>query len=329
MPVYNGEKHLDAAIKSILDQSFADFEFLIMDDGSTDRTPQILEFYAKKDPRIRLFRQQNSGIVKSLNTLVAHAKSDLIARLDADDLAYPQRLQAQYEHMERHPKTVLLGALCAVCDENGKITSVSDSFAEDFINRWFLIFNCPFIHSSVMFRKTVFNACQGYLQSEYPAEDYGLWTRFKKHGAIENLKQVSGAYRYGTAGITTKNFHKQITARDRLNRTNFEDLYSTGEIPDPTKIDEALRHYPLDRHRKEIFGKLACLTGCFLVEKGETRRALQFFKWSFLISKKRLDALANLLLARFRTALYISIDIFVNVRTAKPQIRWFRQRQAK
>lgn len=326
MPVYNGEQHLDIAIQSVLDQTFPDFELLIMDDGSTDRTPQILEHFAKKDPRIKLFYQKNSGVVQSSNALIAHAKAELISRLDADDMISPECLKLQFDHMQKNPKTVLLGTVCRYYQPDGTQTETSTTFSEDFLNRWFLTYNCAFLQISLMFRKTVFDACSHYLESEYPAEDYGLWIRMKKHGHIENLKNILGVYRINPEGISRKNFHQQIEIRNRLNRKNFEDIYQAHEIPDLKKVDKALLDYKLSHNQKELLGKLACLTGCFLIEKGEIKRAIEYFLWSFNISKKRLDALANLILAHTKRAMYISIDVNVRKkqRTIKPQIHWYK-----
>jgi len=324
MPVYNGEKYLHSAMKCIIDQTFTDFEFLIMDDGSSDRTAQILEAYAKKDKRIKIFHQKNSGIVTSLNTLIAHAKADIIARIDADDISYPQRLKTQYDYLGKHPETVLLGATSLTYREDGTKRGLSDTFAEDFLNRWFLTFNCGFVHSLVMFHKSVFEACGGYWQNEYPAEDYGLWIRMKNHGKIENLKNVLGEYCFNFSSISGKNFHRQVNMRNHLNKINFEDLYKNNEIPTVEEAKNALNDYEIDRHRQQVFSKLSCLTGCFLVEKGEIKRAIPYFKWSFHLSKKRIDALLNLFLAHSKIAMYISLDAYIKITTLKAEIRWFK-----
>lgn len=328
MPVYNGEKYLHTAIKSIIDQTFTDYEFLIMDDGSTDRTAQILESYAKKDRRIKVFTHKNQGIVRSLNALAMHAKSDLIARIDADDIAYPKRLEVQYKYMKSHPQTVLLGTPCIVFRDDSPKTGISDAFAEDTINRWFLTFNCAFTHSSVVFQKKVFVACGGYWEGEYPAEDYGLWIRMKKFGLIENLGNVLCRYRMNVSSISGKNFRRQIKIRNRLNKTNFEDIYKDKEIPSIKDIDAALSGYWMDPHRRSVFAKLACLTGCFLVSKKDIKRAVPYFRWSFKMSKKRLDALLNFLILRhLRLAVYVSVDVYARFRTLTPQIRWFKAKK--
>ncbi len=327
MPVYNGEQHLHSVMKNIIDQTFPDFELLAMDDGSTDRSRQILETYAKKDRRVKVFHQRNSGIVRSLNSLAMHARADLIARIDADDVTYPRRLEIEYDYMQKHPQTVLLGATYKVMRGGKTFTGFTDTFSEDFLNRWFMVYNCAFVHSAVIFRKKTFIDCGGYLEGEYPAEDYGLWIRMKNRGKIENLRDVLGEYNMNIHSISGANFRKQIKVRNRLNKENFDALYKNDEIPDLEKVTDALENYPMDRHRLEIFAKLASLTGCFLVEKGETKRAFQYFSWGFKLSKKRLGALLNLVLAKFGVAVYFSVDAYVKISTAVPQIRWFRAKR--
>lgn len=326
MPVHNGEKYLDEAIQSVLSQTFSDFEFLIMDDGSTDRTPQILEFYAQKDPRIRIFHQQNSGVAHSGNALVSHARADLVARLDADDLLEPECLKTEYEYLQKHPGTVLLGAASRFLQPDGNQSQTSVTLREDFLIRWAMTFDSPFLQIGLMFRKSAFNACGGYLESEYPAEDYGLWRRIKQHGRVENLKKILGTYRINPDGITRNNYRRQTAMRNRISRLNLEDIYRYGEIPDLAQVNAALKNYEPQATRNEWLGKTACLTGCFLVEKGEIKHALQFFKWSFRTSKKRLDSLANQILAHFKSAMYISIDVSVRKkrRTIVPRLHWYK-----
>ncbi len=326
MPVYNAEKYLRDSINSILNQTFTEFELLMMDDGSTDGSRKILDEYAKKDGRIKIFSQKNQGIVKSLNSLAKEAKADLIGRMDADDLAYPTRLETQYNYLKTHPHTVLLGTSCVVFREDTKKTSISDTFAEDLLNRWFLTLNCGFRHCTIIFKKKTFEECGGYLESEYPAEDYGLWIRMQKYGDIENLNDVLGEARMIIGSVSGKNFRKQIKVRNRLNAANFEIVYKDGTIPTIEQIEKSLRTYVINNHRRHLFAKLACLTGCFLVQKGELKRAAKYFWWSIKTSKKRFDALANLLLCRFGRAFYVSLDAYVKIRTITPSIRWFKNR---
>src|SRR4051794_4532921 len=108
MPVYNGAAYVAEAVRSILGQTFEDFEFIIVDDGSTDRTPRILHEYERMDRRVRVISRPNTGIVGALNDGVAAAEAPLIARMDADDVSTPQRLHRQVEYLSEHPEVVVL-----------------------------------------------------------------------------------------------------------------------------------------------------------------------------------------------------------------------------
>src|ERR1700726_1508117 len=110
MPVYNAERYVAEAVESILSQTFADFEFIIIDDGSKDRSLAILEEYAARDPRIRLVSRPNTGIVKALNQGLALASGELVARMDADDIAMPERLAKQRDYLADHPECVMVGS---------------------------------------------------------------------------------------------------------------------------------------------------------------------------------------------------------------------------
>jgi len=120
MPVYNGERYLNEAVDSILGQTFTDFEFLIIDDASTDKTPEILRSY--DDPRIRVVtNEENLGLSKSLNKGLALARGEFIARMDADDVSYPYRLQVQHEFMTQHPGAGVIGSWAEYIDRKGEI----------------------------------------------------------------------------------------------------------------------------------------------------------------------------------------------------------------
>src|SRR5688572_12374901 len=117
MPAYNAEKYIGTAIESILSQSFTDFEFIIINDGSTDRTKEIILSF--KDPRIKLKNQSNSGIAKSLNAGLTIASADLVARFDADDIALPHRLEVQYKAFQEDELLLVAGSSVIYMDEEG------------------------------------------------------------------------------------------------------------------------------------------------------------------------------------------------------------------
>ena len=158
MPVHNAEPYLDEAIESILNQTFRDFEFVILDDGSTDRSTEILRSWAAEDDRIRLHRQEkNSGPAESSNQVVRHASGTLIARMDADDVSHPERLQQQVELLQRRPEVGLVGTLCDVIDKEGRTVRTRDLWR---VTRrsWF----APFPHGSIMYRRELFDLAGGY-----------------------------------------------------------------------------------------------------------------------------------------------------------------------
>src|SRR4051812_12524034 len=119
MPVWNGESFLAEAIESILAQTCRDFEFLIIDDGSTDGTPAILREFEARDPRVRVLWQQHEGLVAALNAGLAAARAPLIARMDADDVSTPERFELQLAYLQAHPECVVLGTAMLVTDPDG------------------------------------------------------------------------------------------------------------------------------------------------------------------------------------------------------------------
>src|SRR5262249_39912793 len=125
MSVFNGERYLDEAIGSILSQTFRDFEFIVIDDGSTDSTPQIFAGYPKTDPRTVVHRQAHQGIIAALNAGCSLARGGYIARMDADDVALPERLQRQVEYLESCPKVGVVGSSINIIDADGKLVSIT------------------------------------------------------------------------------------------------------------------------------------------------------------------------------------------------------------
>jgi glycosyltransferase involved in cell wall biosynthesis len=178
MAVHNGEAYLRPAIASILNQTQANFEFIIVDDGSTDGTAAIIEEYA--DRRFVLLNQsENQGLVRSLNHGLSIARGEYVARLDADDMALPTRFEKQLEFFQKFPETVLLGTDHYQVDENGKLMARGYKLADYVELCWYTLFNNPLNHSAVMFRRETIRQFGGYSTS--PAalhiEDYELWSR--------------------------------------------------------------------------------------------------------------------------------------------------------
>jgi len=183
LPVYNGEKHVTECIESMLSQTFQNFEFIIVDDASTDSTPSILEKFAKNDNRIIIItHKENLKQTAAANLACEVARGNYIARIDADDLALPNRLEKQYNYLENNLDIGVLGTWVDIIDNSGKTinkwyTNPSKGYLE-----WTLIFSNIFAHSSVMFRKNIAEKIGFYQSPE--AEDFDLWSRMNRISGI-------------------------------------------------------------------------------------------------------------------------------------------------
>ncbi len=205
--VYNGETYLEECIDSILNQTFQDFEYIILDNGSTDRTPEILAQYT--DPRIRIIHQENLGISGSLNKGINISNSDLIARLDADDYSFPQRLEQQISFMEQNPEIVFCGSrFKELVGDKYFPQKVKFIEKDNDIRKIVSCFN-PFAHSTIMIRKNAFTKSGGYdLKFEY-GQDYELWIRMLNFGKAWVLKEELSVVRLSEQSTSNKNIRKQ------------------------------------------------------------------------------------------------------------------------
>ncbi|HWE18446.1 MAG TPA: glycosyltransferase [Hyphomicrobiaceae bacterium] len=197
MPVYNGARFLAEAIESILGQTFADFEFLILDDGSDDETPAILGAYAAKDTRIRSIRRPHRGLIATLNEGLAQVRSKLVARMDADDVAHPERLERQCRHMAVAQKMWVLGTQWDLVDANGKHSPAPKRMptAAPDVAAAMLCYNALH-HPTVLMRRDPILKLGGYRPAYRHAEDYDLWLRVVEAGGrIDNLDWIGLSYR--------------------------------------------------------------------------------------------------------------------------------------
>ncbi|MCX6985035.1 MAG: glycosyltransferase [Lentisphaerae bacterium] len=203
MAVYNGERFLRDAVESILTQTFPDFEFVIVNDGSTDNSRNILLSY--QDPRIKIIENdRNIGLVKSLNRGLAVARGDYVARQDADDISLSTRLEKQIAFLETHTDVAILGTQAENIDSKGNLYSRSDSHRAcgELAIRWQLLFENPFVHTSVMFRKDLVSRHGGYDESFTRSEDIELWSRLAYEYGVFNLNEVLVRYRVHKTQIT-------------------------------------------------------------------------------------------------------------------------------
>jgi glycosyltransferase EpsE len=180
-PVYNGEQYFDRAIPSILNQTLTNFEWLIIDDGSTDSTPQRLAELAHQDTRVRILSPGRLGFVAALNYAIAQAKSEYIARQDFDDISYPERLQQQVDFLDAHPHVGVVGTGYVVQDENRQEQYVRQPPLEHSELLKMMAKCVPFAHTLVTFRKQAWEQVGGYPNVK-DIEDLRLWIEFAKSG---------------------------------------------------------------------------------------------------------------------------------------------------
>jgi glycosyltransferase involved in cell wall biosynthesis len=205
LPVYNCEMYVQTAVESILNQTFTDFEFLIIDDASTDTTVAIVKKF--DDSRIQLIQKPvNSGYTNSLNSGLKLAKGEYIARMDGDDISMPERFAQQIAYLESHPEVVVCGTTYKIVGNDKRITLPEHHEA---IKIGLLWGNC-IMHPSVMIRKKVVDDFSiQYDTSKEPAEDYALWVRMLSLGKLHNLQEVLLEYRLYGNQVSQKRAEEQ------------------------------------------------------------------------------------------------------------------------
>lgn len=208
MSVYNAEKFLCESMNSIINQSFRDFELIVIDDCSTDKSGQILEEFAGQDDRIKLIKKEQNkgftGFVENLNTGIQHACGKYIARMDADDISHPERFEKQYNFLEKNPAIFMVGAQANFIDEAGKKTgSIEAPLTHEEIRRR-MPKHISMFHPLIMFR----NEKISYREKMYFCEDYDLYFRLLCEGKkLANLPDYLLDYRILNSSISRKNNH--------------------------------------------------------------------------------------------------------------------------
>ena len=217
LPVFNGGPYLEEAILSIRNQSFKDFEFIIINDGSTDRSLDLIKVHASEDSRIVLIDRENRGLVNSLNEGVNIARGELIARMDADDVALPDRLSKQYEFMSLNAGVVAAGTGYLLIDEDGDPIRIFRHSTEDSaLQQQGLQRFTPICHPTAIFKKKEFLAVGGYREVSMLAEDLDLWLRMGEQGKLGNLSDVLVKYRQHSASLSESKQLQQLAVMHRV-----------------------------------------------------------------------------------------------------------------
>lgn len=239
LPAYNAEAYIEEAVRSVLGQTLTDFELIVLDDCSKDRTAAILQSIC--DPRLVYVKnEQNMGVAATLNRGLSLAQGEYIARMDADDISLPRRLEAQVAYLDRHPDIAVLGTNVETFDENGPLHTGWSATDPAQMNVD-LLFSCGIAHPSVMMRKSVIEALGGYDRNFEGLEDYELWCRVSKTHGVTTLPEVLFRYRVHSGQVTKNPSEKYLlrlrALKDRqmaelgLEKNQFFFDFSAGKRP--------------------------------------------------------------------------------------------------
>ncbi len=245
MPVYDCEEYVQAAIDSILGQSFRDFEFIIIDDGSKDRTPDIVKAAAARDPRIRVISRENRGIVPSLNEALAEATGELIARMDGDDISLPDRFARQVAYLQTNPDCGLVGTQIMFMDPDGRpIAPMPNPVGHDEIVATMMDGNESLAHPTVIFRRDIARSIDGYSDRFRHAEDIDFFLRMAETTKVANLPDILLHYRQHAKSIGRTQTDAQVDAHYRA---ICEAAERTG-APKPKEIEQRTFGNETDDH---------------------------------------------------------------------------------
>ena len=190
MPAYNASQFLDEAVCSVLDQTFRHFELIIVDDGSADDTAGILQKYARADSRVKVIRQANEGMIIALNRGCRLARGRYIARMDADDISLPRRIERQIDFLDRHPEIGILGTWASRIDENGRVVGDWCLSPNPKVLKWYHFFHVCVIHPTAIMRREVLEKLNFYRPDAIYAEDRDLWLRASAITEFSNLPEI-------------------------------------------------------------------------------------------------------------------------------------------
>jgi len=232
MSVHQGERYLEEALGSVLGQTWRDYEFVIVDDGSTDGTDMILRRHAARDRRIALLKnERNVGLTKSLNRALSVAQGEYVARQDADDVSMPRRLESQVRFLETRPAVGLVGTACRVIDAEGRTVGDYTWPGSDAAIRWHMLFHNAFCHSSIMWRQAAFGEDAPRYDERYRySQDYALWSGLLTRTSGANLDELLVSYRVHDRSIESTSRVAQQDMADQIALQAIGRLLSDEEI---------------------------------------------------------------------------------------------------
>ena len=220
LSTYNREKYIKRAIESALNQTYKNIELIIINDGSTDRTAEIISEFSKKDPRITILTNEtNLGLAKSLNKGISQSRGKYIARLDDDDYwSEPRKLEKQVRFFEEHLDYILVGGGMIRVDEVGReiVRHLLPENNKDIKNS--ILLDNPFAHSTVVFNKEIWEMAGGFNESLGFSEDWDLWLRFGKLGKFYNFQEYFTCYLQGEQNISNLNVRRNLKLNIKLRK---------------------------------------------------------------------------------------------------------------
>lgn len=234
MAIRNEEEYGPAAIQSILDQTFADFEFIIVDDASTDSTPQMLRAFAARDPRIKILTNQNNLTVpRSANRGLEIARGEYIARMDSDDYSYPHRIQEQVEFLDANPEYIIVGGGIEYIDSQNNVFRTFDRGSSWWEFEWVSFFRAPLAQPCAMFRTDVVTKHRMLYDNKFDrAADFEYWQRVLKFGYGKELPGVFVKYRWHDRNISNVFSSKQRDSAKKAGNENARIRFTKIDVDD-------------------------------------------------------------------------------------------------
>jgi len=309
MSVFNGEQFLAEAFDSLLNQTLRDFELIVVNDGSTDGSGAILDSYQKKDSRLRVYHQENKGLIFSLNRGCGLAAGEYIARMDADDVAVPDRLALQFEFLKNHPNVGVVAGAVQFIDTAGRaLCTTGHPNGDQEIKSALLEYNVIW-HPTVLMRTDVFLASGGYRASFRDAEDYDLWLRIAERCQLVNLEQVLIKYRIHSNQVSQRKLKQQA-----LSALAARTAASARKKGDPDPFDSA------DMITSDLLTNMG-------VSQAEQQRALTASYLAFIRNMSMAGEQAAVLdlwmdMLRSSRCEYIEKSVLADARLAVAQVYW-------
>jgi glycosyltransferase involved in cell wall biosynthesis len=293
MPAYNAEEYIAQAIDSVLAQSYTDFEFIIINDGSQDGTLDIISGY--DDERIVLIdNEQNMGITGSLNRGLNVAKGEYIARMDADDVSLPHRFEKQFAYMTKHQDVYVLGSAVCDIDESGKVLGAFFPPSEPAVLGFVIMYRFPFYHPALMIRQSVIDKYDLRYDDEFGkgVEDFHFISRISKYGKLANLDEVLLLFRQHGGSVTANNQERQRVNLHAVGCHNIgamfggDAVFNQGDVCQDAEVFSHLLLRYVEQYDGDVSTlHLRAVIGAYLLKQAIKYRDYKVL-WRFIVSRK-------------------------------------------